>query len=325
MTPEYIELDLLLIKGKPLKISEESKQKAYSILEKYALRGYQQVQGVGDPSFTDRLVEKSIDMMNESHVDFAWPQSTLGSAIKCGIDWIRRLPEVLDKEATEGGWDHGRFNDFNPDFTEAAIELLSYFGITKKNSPEFDDEFLRPTIHFFTCITDRRLGLLDKIPRRIITRASGDFALTQRVSHRSWITVPRAIFHLQFFHNKAWVIEPYDPAAPEKEAPVFYPKEPLPTDLESWATFFPLLDSDFPDRRSQPNELGTWQMRRKQRLYGCQPIIEDGEAVILLKNQKVYGGEDFDWGGESSKMAEWGMVLKRIELKPVNNGAKSRL
>ena len=312
VTAEYIELDLLLIKARPLSISKESMKKACSVLEKYVLREKVQRLGVEDPSFTDRLVEKSVDIMNKSTVDFKWSQSILGSAIECGIDWIRRLPDVLEKEATSGAWDHGTFNGFNPAFTNAAMDLLSQFGITKENSPEFDDEFLRPTIRFFTCITDDRLRLLDLVPRRIQTKASGDFAITQRVSNRSWIAIPRAASHLPFFYNKAWVIEPYDPAAPEQEAVTSSTERVPPTDLESWADFFPLLDSDFPDRRSQPNGLATWRMRRKQPLYGCQPILEDGQAVVLLEKQKVYGGEDYDWSAAIKQFLEWRKSPKGI-------------
>jgi hypothetical protein len=43
-------------------------------------------------------------------------------------------------------------------------------------------------------------------------------------------------------------------------------------------------------------------MRSKVRLFGCQPITEEGESVILLKKQKVYGGEDYDWKAISVDM-----------------------
>jgi hypothetical protein len=198
VTGEYIELDILLIKAKPQRISEESIQKASNILEKYSLRKHQ-TQRVGVPSHTDLLVEKAVTVMKEAHVDYQWSRSILGSAIECEIDW--RFPDVLDKEATEGGWDHGTFKDFNPDFMDTAMDLLSYFGITRNTSPAFDDECLRPTIRFFSCIFDDRLRLLDKVPRRIQTSTSGDFALTQRVSHRSWIAGPKGFITSAVLHR----------------------------------------------------------------------------------------------------------------------------
>jgi len=104
---------------------------------------------------------------------------------------------------------------------------------------------------------------LVKIPRRIQTRVSGDFGITARITNHSWIAIPQAASRLPFFHNKAWVIEPYDPTAPEEDVRPSVIESPAPTDLESWADFAPVLTSDFPDRRSQPNKLGTWQIREK--------------------------------------------------------------
>ena len=91
------------------------------------------------------------------------------------------------------------------------------------------------------------------------------------------------------------MIEPYDPTAPEQDVRPPIMESPIPTNLESWADFAPVLTSDFPDRRSQPNKLGTWQIRKKQLLLGCQPVVEDLEAVILLKSQRVYGGENYNY------------------------------
>ena len=316
---KYIELDLLLIKASPLSISEQCMQKAYSLLEKYALHGKGQTLGVEDPPYTDPPVEKAISLMNKGPVDFKWPESMLASAIECGIDWIRRLPDVLEREANLGAWTHGTFNGFNPVFTDAATDLLSHFGITKENSAEFDNNFLRPAIRFFTCITDDRLRLLFKIPRRIQTRASGDFGITEQITNRSWIAIPQAVSHLPFFHNKTWVIEPYDPTAPEQDVRPSVMESPVPTDWESWADFAPVLTSDFPNRKSQPNELGTWRIRVKQRLLGCQPIVEDVEAVILLKNQRVYGGENYNFDALFEEQKERCKALQK-RLQPPKRG-----
>ncbi|OCK75023.1 hypothetical protein K432DRAFT_386457 [Lepidopterella palustris CBS 459.81] len=293
-TAKYIELDILLVKGRPMKVADEFMEMAHSILEKHALRGNGNMFGVEDLSFTEPLVKTAIDFMNAS-VNFNWYQVLLGSALECGIDWMMRLPNVLEKETNSGEWDHGKFNGFDSSFADAAADLLSYFGITKENSARFDDQFLRPMIRFLTCITDDRLRFLAFIPRRIQTRADGDFAITNQISNRSWIAIPQAVSHLPLFHNRAWVVEPYDPAAPEKEIPPFLKTRPPPTDLEAWADTVPALPADFPDRRDRPNDLQSWRMRKRQPLFGCQPVIEDGEAVILLKKQKVYGGDDYDW------------------------------
>jgi len=200
VTTEYIELDLLLVKARPLSISKQCMQKAHSILEKCTPRSKAPRPGVQDP-YTDRLVEQAIGLMNKGPVGLEWSRSILGSAIECGIDWIRRFPDVLEKDANLEAWTHGTFKSFNPVFTEAATDLLSHFGITNENSPEFDNKFLHPTIRFFTCITDDRLRFLVQLPRRIQTRASGDFSITGRISNRSWIAISRAVSHVPFFQQ----------------------------------------------------------------------------------------------------------------------------
>jgi hypothetical protein len=288
-TEEYIQLDLLLLNARPTKVSEESMQKARSILEKHASTKDNQ-------SLIDPTVEFLVERTNKSDYGLEWTRELLGSAIDCGIDWIMRLPDVLDRESQSGAWEHGRFNDFDPRFTDAATDMLLHFGITRANSVEFDDKFLHPTIRFFTCFTDNRLRLISAmVLRPIKTREAGDFAITPQISNRSWIAIPRAISHLPFFHNRAWVVEPYDPTAPEKEIRPSLNTGSELADLESWDDAFPVQTSDFADRRDQPNDLATWRIRRRQPLYGCESVIEDGEAVILLENQKVYGGEDYDW------------------------------
>ena len=103
MTAEYIELDLLLIKGRPLRISPESMRKSSSILEKYVLRRQEPTEGAEVQSFSENLVKRMVDVMNNAPVDFQFPESILASAIECGMDWIRRLPDVLEKEATTSG------------------------------------------------------------------------------------------------------------------------------------------------------------------------------------------------------------------------------
>jgi len=295
-TEKYIQLDLLLFKTRPMKVSEESMQKAHLILEKYASSGKDHMRGVQNLSFTDPTIDFSVELKNKSDYGLKWTQKLLGSVLECGMDWIIRLPDVLERETESGAWEHGRFNDFDPRFTDAATDMLLHFGITKANSVEFDNKFLHPTIRFFTYFTDNRLRLISAMDLRCIkTRAAGDFAITPQISNRSWIAIPRAVSHLPFFHNRAWVVEPYDPAAPEKEIRPFSNMSSKPADLESWADAFPVQPADFADLRDQPNDLATWRIRRRQPLYGCEAIVEDGEVVILLKNQKVYGGEDYDW------------------------------
>jgi hypothetical protein len=305
-TDEYIELDLLLLQGMPMRASEPSKNKARSIIASSTLRDRGHLSGVEDPNYTTRVVRTAANAMKRADLDRDWLIEFLGSAIDCGIDWIRQFPDRVANEAKSGAWNHGQFNSFDTGFTDAALDLLSYLGITKKTSPNFDVEFLQPVIRFFTCITDHRLKFPATMPRKICTSAAGDFAFTNATSDRSWVAVPVAVAHLPFFHNRAWLVEPFEPSAAGEQS--VNPRSTTtpdssrrrPGDIISQnqvaaTDLFPVLNSDFADRRGRPNPEGTWRIRKRQALVGCQPIVADGQAVVLLKKQKMYGSRDYDW------------------------------
>jgi hypothetical protein len=305
-TDEYIELDILLLHGKPMRASEASKNKALSIIAGSTLQDRGHLSGVEDPNYTTRVVRTAANAMKRADLDRDWLIEFLGSAMDCGIDWIRQFPDRMANEAKSGAWNHGQFNGFDTGFIDAALDLLSYLGITKKTSPNFDVEFLQPVIRFFTSITDHRLKFPVTMPRRICTSAAGDFAFTNATSNRSWVAVPVAVAHLPFFHKRAWLVEPFEPcAAGEQSADPHSTGTPdsargRPGDIISQnrvfdPDLFPVLSSDFTDRRGGPNLEGTWRIRKRQALVGCQPIVADGQAVVHLKKQKMYGSRDYDW------------------------------
>jgi hypothetical protein len=106
------------------------------------------------------------------------------------------------------------------------------------------------------------------------------------------------VAHLPLLKNKAWIIEPFDPAAPTEKPEDRWPqdltkrRDPSVAEEDIW----PFLHSDFASRRDQRNdERATWRLRHKQVIFGCEPIVPDGKSVILLKKQKIYGAEDYDW------------------------------
>jgi hypothetical protein len=287
-TMEYIELDLYLFTGMPKKASEASLTKARSILQTFSLMNRAHTLGAEDTAYTGVVVETAVDVMTQRGLDTKWFEEVIGSAIDNGIDWIRRFPSILEKETESGIWEHGKFGSFEPGFTKEAIDLLSYLNITKESNADFDVEFLDPMVRFFTCVTDHRLKLPVLLPRRITARVEGDFAFTSQTSDRSWIAVPVAVAHLPFYENRVWVIEP------GRKLYVPEIKDP-PSNPTTVTDIFPVLIADLADRRDPQNAEGTWCLRKRQTLVGCQPIVADGEAVILLKKQKVYGGEDYDW------------------------------
>ncbi len=304
-TREYIELDLLLIKGKPLRISPEAITKALSITEKCDLKEDKSRVEAELVPIDQHLVKTAVNLMNTASVSYRWMESLLASTLECGLDWIKRFPDTLNPKEWSENWVYGTFTGFKPEYTDAAKHMLSYFEINEENTPNFKAEHLDPVIRFLTCITDDRLRLVLKVPRRIQTSESGDFAITNRTSNRSWFAVPLAAANLPFYQTKAWVVEPHDPAnplPPEHERYVPRSASNIPTDLDSYVDSIPLLDSDFPDRRTQPNDLSSWQLRGKQCFVGSSGIIADGDAVVLLKNQKVYGGEPHDWAAMLQKL-----------------------
>jgi hypothetical protein len=139
--------------------------------------------------------------------------------------------------------------------------------------------------------------VLTELPRRL-RLGNNDWAMTGRVTNKSWIAVPTAAAHLPMLQNKAWVIEAFDPAAsperPEDNRPSDLTKvqDPNAVQEDIWTA----SESDNASRRAPRNdERATWRMRRKQIIFGCRSIMPDGKSVILLKRQKVYGAEEYDW------------------------------
>lgn len=303
---EFIELDLLVFTQMPANVSQAAMEEALTILGKYHLLTHAVELGASDDGLTKQMLDSMIketrrisadgpdQLMNE------FLQTYLGCAIDCGIDWIRRFPSVM-REGTEGSWIHGTFDRYSTRFTDAAVDLLRYLDITKENTSNFEQDYLQPTIRFFTCLVDNRLKFLTSSPRRIQAGA-GDFALTPVISNKSWVAVPVATAHLPLFHKRAWIIEPFDPDA-EPENPEDYLPKKLASNNDKAEVLCSVLTSDYKDLRIERNERGTWRLRRRHPIFGCQPIVACGSWVILLERQKVYGAEDYDWAaiGEACK------------------------
>ncbi|KAK3313016.1 hypothetical protein B0H66DRAFT_485526 [Apodospora peruviana] len=236
----------------------------------------------------------------------------LAHALDCGMDWILRFADVMRNETTDEGefdWSHGPLGvRSDAKLTDAARAVLSHFKITvsdKEDDKQYED-YLAETVRFLTCILDPRLPLLTVAPRRL-PAGPGDFAFVPSTSNRSWIVVPAAIAHLPAYHNRSWIVEPFDPAA-EPEKPEDHLPDPntvlKPGDMA--VDVYPLLTSDYDDRRAPRNdERGSWRLRRRDHIFGCQPWkapinpadfpnTDDG-AVVYMKKQRVYGAEDYDW------------------------------
>ncbi|EFX06403.1 hypothetical protein CMQ_6724 [Grosmannia clavigera kw1407] len=242
------------------------------------------------------MIERMSDVMTKVRGDrpgspmSTFRQTLLALAMDCGIDWIRRFPDVMST-GTNGTqpWMHGELGGtHNSDVTAAATQLLSYLNIQEGDSRRND--YLEVTIRFVACILDDRLKFLTLMPRRIQT-GPDDWAITAAPSNRSWIAVPVVLASQPLWQKRAWVVEPFDPdAEPER------PEEHLPDPVQAAMSdriaedIFPVLTSDYADRRS------TWRLRKEQEFFGCGPLVADNNsAMILLKKQKVYGVEDYNW------------------------------
>jgi hypothetical protein len=297
VTKEYIELDILLFADLPKKPSQASMEKASALAKAHFLDTLKQDVSIGEP---EQLRNAQKHMQSHSYSqDFT--QTWLALALDCGIDWIKRLPSLLI-EQTADGWYWGQFTvnsllpAFRNKFEAAAIDLLSLTGKNDENTPDFTRSYLDPTVKFFECLLDSRLKILATLPRGLCM-GSSDWAITQRAANTAWIAVPASVAHLPLWQEKAWVIESFDPDAPSERPEDHWPdmtkmNEPGVAQEDIW----PVLNSDCASRRAPRNdERGTWRLRHRQVIFGCQPIVPDGKSVILLRKQKVYGAENYDW------------------------------
>jgi hypothetical protein len=297
-TKEYIELDILLFTDRLEKPSQASMEKSSALVKTHSLEALNHNLSIGGSV----EVQQAHNFLQEHSLSWDFIQTWLALALDCGIDWIKRLPSLLIEQTVD--WPHwGQFTDnslfpeFRDKFEAAAIDLLSLMGENEKDTPEFTTNYLGPTVKFVECLIDSRLKVLTELPRRLCL-GNSDWAITGRVTNKSWIAVPTAVAHLPLWETKAWVIEPFDPAAPPEK-----PEDHWPPDLAKECDLnvaeediWPVMDSDNASRRALRNdERATWRLRRKQVIFGFDSIVPDGKSVILLRKQKVYGAEDYDW------------------------------
>jgi len=291
--PEYIELDLILFPSSPLMASQSSMEKAMEMIENQQLHDL-----AHDLEVKDTELVKSIysSIKDKSH----WSPSLLklslqiwiAISIDCGIDWIRRFPKIM-RDGTEEGWALGILSYAEPcdaKIESAALTLLSHFDITRENTSNFDEDYLRSTVQFLSCIMDTRLRFLSTIPTRLPIGGK-DFAITQATTNTSYIVVPVAIKHLPLWYKKAWVVEPFEGS---EDLSMKFDKV-----IRNWRNGrVPVLASDDADMRAARNgTLGAWKLRKKQTIFGCppwvQPMVGEGNEIKHLSRQKVYGEEGY--------------------------------
>lgn len=205
--PAFIELDILLLNSVPklpLKTSLEFAELIMSLFppESEKTRTNPDVlEGFGASNET--LAAKWITQ---------WLQDFLAGSLDCGLDWIRNFTKVLEAQLLEECWVYGnKLSPPDPQFHEAALKMLSFFGVSIDDSRNSRELYLDPVTHFLTTITEDRIKGLLEIPRRIDTGANGMHAMTRRTWASLWFAVPVPLADATFFDNRAWLLEPYDP------------------------------------------------------------------------------------------------------------------
>ncbi|CAG9981308.1 unnamed protein product [Clonostachys byssicola] len=301
-TQDYVELDLLVFNEPPRAATSESLQLASKIVEEYHLLDYSKELLAA----ADETIQNSVGLVKGEFERAGGNAGVLerlvplwiAIALDCGLEWTLRFPELM-REATQETWLHGTLGDAtDPRLTEASKSLLAHFPASEDN-PDKETIDIQRLVKSFTCLLDPRLVLLTAGPRYLAT-GRGDFGIIQAISNRSWVAVPVAIAHLPAWVPRAWVIEPFDPSSEPEN-----PHDHL-VDLEKKVDVdakpedvYPILTSDSKDLREQPNEKGTWRLRKRHILFGSRPWntlpAVDNSSGILLRKQRVYGSEDYDW------------------------------
>lgn len=310
VTRDYIEMDLIVFESLPSAPSDKAFKVATKMMEDYDLANLIQ-------RTDDETVQKQYELMkSEVHrvKGDAGPLKVfvpmwLAHAIDCGLDWALRFPDVM-KADTEDSYMHGTMGeDADERLTDAANFLLDHLT-SQAGEPGADRDRVRDVqglARLLTCILDPRLSLLTISPRRL-PRGNGDFAFIASGSNRSWIAIPAATAHLHAWQKRAWVIEPCNPSQGES------PQDHLPdinmalNGNESAEDLFPVLPCDYADKRSKRGQ--AWRLRRREEIFGCQRFSGTendavGGAVMYLKKQRVYGGEDYDWRAISVAVKEF--------------------
>lgn len=323
VTRDYIEMDLIVFESKPSAPSGEAFKVAMRMMEEYSLANLLQ-------ETEDEQVLKQYSLIGTvgqsitSKTPYEGPLKNfipkwIAHAIDCGLEWTLRFPDVMKSE-TEDSYMHGTMGEHADErLVDAASFLLDHLISHGGSSIEERDRHrdVQGLTRFLTCVLDRRLAFFTINPRRLSV-GNGDFAIISSMSNRSWVAIPAAVAHLPAWQKRAWVIEPFNPSSEALQDSQLNHLPDINMTLngdESAEDVFPVLDTDYADKRRERGE--AWQLRKKDEIYGCQRLsgtedqAVDG-AVLYLKNQRVFGSEDYDWGAIYKAVHEFEMKHGRM-------------
>ncbi len=286
---DSIELDIYLFRQTPFKPSPESLHKAQLIIQRTNLKhrvhpSLAKLEGLNliDPATKEKI--------RKAHLWFM-----LASAIDCGFEWIRRFPYALAESITFAtgtrSWRMGEFDDHDLNLISAAKGLLMASGKSKADGTTFtfDEDEVEQAVRFLTCILDTRMDHFSASAPNPMKFGENEFAITDQIETDSWLAIPTAMAHLPLAFAKVWVIEPIRTSAEFNDI-----KDQI-RDSTKFAK--PLVGkasvhSSDSTKVSEKREIpvgGNWQLRKRQFIMNCAPIIPDQKSVVLLQKQRVYG------------------------------------
>ncbi|KFA70164.1 hypothetical protein S40285_08170 [Stachybotrys chlorohalonatus IBT 40285] len=318
---EYIELDLMVFTCLPCKPSQEATDTARQIFKEHHLFDLIQDASKRVRMDIELLTNLAVRMRGDDDILKSSLITWLGHAIDCGLVWTAGFPDRIMQETQQGEWIYGTIGQYaDARLSKAAESLFVHLSQKRVTAAaavvESDSQTNAALVHnltrFLSCILDPRFTQIAVTgPRRLSWGTDGDDnpVFTPSTSNRSWIAVPAALAHLPLWQSRAWIIEPFDPVNDAPEDPKSYLPY-LDADGNGITRIrFPVVSSDGQDRRSGRLPEGTWKLRRQVPIMGSVPLVKAmdshsqqrvGERVLLLKKQRVYGAEDYDWSAISA-------------------------
>ncbi|KAK4225286.1 heterokaryon incompatibility protein-domain-containing protein [Podospora fimiseda] len=322
ITAEYIELDLLVFSCQPKKATEESLALADRIIGEHdllTLKANFLSLAPQDIQHQAGLVSDTMDRRKRSvHPTWKAPHEIclrliLALSLDAGLEFILSFPESLAHSTADymrGVIDGRSSSPAAPQIHSAASFILSHFSAP--------DSHLPTLTRFISILLNPRLQFLTLSPRLLsLPPILGSFCFTPSFSNRSYLAVPACLAHLPAWYQYGWVIEPFDPSEPVEDPEFHLPprQSELSGEEKTIEDIAPVLNTDFADRREPIRETGEWRLRTKQILFGMERVWdknvinrvlsgkEDLDGVKVLKRQRVYRGEEYDWGEIRKRLA----------------------
>ncbi len=315
ISPDFIELDLLLIQGTPKYPSTGVLEAAHAIISRSRLDTLAREM---DTPARFQFLRGGV-LGNKGVVGGQWLDHFLASALECGLDWIRQFASVLEGQISTEEWWLGKLPQPDARFEGVAVDILAYFEVRPDELPDCASQYVEPVTQFVACMMDIRFRGILPTPRHIRTGIGSHYALTEITWSSVWFAVPVSLKNTSFHSNRVWLVEPFDPEEPWISLPKFrdgYASEASSVDprkfdehkLEpigsnGFLGFHPSIGEspatvvlqrtcktfDTADLRASRSGKASWRLIEKTTLVGCGAIVECKDVVQLLQRQKVYG------------------------------------